>query len=153
RDAVGELGRMMIGQQEAAGAETDIFGLQESLREDEIGRGMRLPGRGVMLADPGLLIAELVEPAQRLQVPVLAFLQTAFRRMRGHRKISEFHGLPLAVVMTRRLLRTRSFTRDMGSRHGLGRVFPIAAIGRRRIGSSQVQDFVARGRASLALYM
>jgi hypothetical protein len=46
-----------------------------------------------MFADPGFLIAEFVEPAQHLKIPVLAFLQSAFRRMRGHREISEFHGL------------------------------------------------------------
>ena len=36
RDAVGEFGRVMIGQQETAGAETDILGLQESLRQQQI---------------------------------------------------------------------------------------------------------------------
>ena len=55
RDAVGEFGGMMIGQQEAAGAETDILGLQQRLRQQQVGRGMRLPRRGVMLADPGFL--------------------------------------------------------------------------------------------------
>src|SRR5262249_34444807 len=85
-------GGMVIGQQEAAGAETGILGLQERLREDEVGRGMRLPWCGVVFADPGLLIAELVEPSQRLQGPVLGLLQAALRRMRWHRKISEFHG-------------------------------------------------------------
>ncbi len=73
-DAVGEFGRVVIGQQEAAGPETDILGLQKRLRENEIGRGMRLPRRGVVLADPGFLIAELIEPSQRLQVPVVTLL-------------------------------------------------------------------------------
>ena len=93
RDAVGEFGRVMIGQQEAAGAEADILGLQKRLRQQQVGRRMRLPGRGVMLADPGFLIAELVEPAQDLQVPVVSLLQAALRRMRGHREISDFHGV------------------------------------------------------------
>ena len=75
RDAVGEFGRMMIGQQEAAGPDADVLGLQQGLRDQQVRRGMGFPGRGVMLADPGLLIAELVEPAQDLEVPVLAFLQ------------------------------------------------------------------------------
>ena len=93
RDAVGEFGRVVIGQQEAAGAETDILGLQERLREQQIGRGMRFPGRGVVLADPGLLVAELIEPAQRLQVPVVTLLQPALRRMGRHREISDLHGV------------------------------------------------------------
>src|SRR5262249_23188443 len=94
---VREFGWMMIGQEKAARAEPDILCLQKGLRENEIGRRMRLPGRGVMFADPGFLIAELVEPAQHLKIPVLAFLQSALRRMRRHRKVSEFHGVPLAI--------------------------------------------------------
>src|SRR3954452_19004619 len=60
---------------------------------------MRLPWGGVVLADPGFLIAELIEPAQHLQVPLLSLLQSALRRMRGHREVSDFHGrFPLAFV-------------------------------------------------------
>ncbi|MGY4256059.1 hypothetical protein ACVI1L_003127 [Bradyrhizobium sp. USDA 4516] len=97
RDAVGELGRVMIRQQEAAGPDADVLGLQQRLRDQQIRRRMRLPGCGVVLADPGFLIAELVEPAQHLQVPVVALLQSALRRMRRHREVSEFHGFPLFV--------------------------------------------------------
>src|SRR5829696_8260419 len=53
---------------------------------------MRFPGRGVVLADPGFLIAELIEPSQRLQIPVVALLQPALRRMGRHREISDLHG-------------------------------------------------------------
>src|SRR5262249_6272670 len=95
--AIGEFGGMMIGQQETARPEADVLGLQKGLREDEIGCRMRLPRRRVMFADPGFLITELVEPAQTLKIPVLALLQSTLRRMRGHRKISEFHGFPLAA--------------------------------------------------------
>src|SRR5207302_5810865 len=77
----------------AAGAETDIFGLQERLRENEIGRRMRFPGRGVVLADPGFLVAEFIEPSQRLQVPVVTLFQPALRRMGRHREISDLHGV------------------------------------------------------------
>ncbi|MGY2938830.1 hypothetical protein ACVWZ6_008432 [Bradyrhizobium sp. GM6.1] len=72
-DAVGELGRVVIGQQEAARPDTDILGLHQRLRDQQIGRGIGFPGRGMVLADPGLLIAELVEPAHDLQVPVVPF--------------------------------------------------------------------------------
>ena len=93
RDAIGEFGRVVIRQQEPAGAEADVLGLQERLRQQQVRRGMRLPRRGVVLADPGLLVAELVEPAQHLQIPVVTLVQAALRRMRGHREIAELHGL------------------------------------------------------------
>ena len=101
RDAVGEFGRMVIGQQKTAGTEADIFGLQERLRQQQVRRRMRLPGRGVVLADPGFLVAELIEPAQHLQVPVVTLFQSALRRMRGHREISKFHGVSSRVAFGR----------------------------------------------------
>src|ERR1700733_8785761 len=66
---------------------------------------MRFPGRGVMLADPGLLVAEFIEPAQHLQVPVVALLQPALRRMRGHGEISDFHGVSSRSLSKRVLSR------------------------------------------------
>ncbi len=92
RHAVGEFGGMVIGQQEAAGAEADVLGLQQRLRQQQVRRGMRFPWRGVVLADPGFLVAEFIEPSQHLQVPVVTLLQPALRRMRRHREISDFHG-------------------------------------------------------------
>src|SRR5258708_26518773 len=91
RDAIGELSRVVIRQKEAAGAETDIFGLQKRLRQQEVGRRMRFPWSGMRLADPGFLVAEFIEPAQHLQVEVVPLFQPALRRMRGHREISDFH--------------------------------------------------------------
>ena len=93
RDAVGEFCGMVIGQQEAAGAKTDVLGLQKRLGQQEVRRWMRFPWRGMMLANPGFLIAELIEPAQHLKVPVVPLFQSALRRMRGHREISDFHGV------------------------------------------------------------
>ncbi len=91
-DAVREFSGMMIGKQEPAGTEANVLGLQEGLRQQQVRRRMRLPRRGMMLADPGLLIAELIQPSQHLKVEVVTLFQSAFRRMRGHREISEFHG-------------------------------------------------------------
>src|ERR1700737_2870292 len=56
-------------------------------------RRVRFPWRGMMLADPGFLIAELIEPSQRLKVPVVALFLSALRRMRGHGEIADFHGV------------------------------------------------------------
>ena len=90
-DPVGELGGVMVGQQEAAGPEADVLGLHQRLRHQEVGRGMGFPRRGMMLADPGLGEAQLVEPADHLQVPFVAVLERPFGRMRGHGEISELH--------------------------------------------------------------
>jgi hypothetical protein len=90
---------MMIGQKKTAGTEANVLGLQERLRQQQIGRRVRFPGRGVMLADPGFLIAEFIEPSQHLQVPVVTLLQSALRRMRGHREISDFHGGLLSSLL------------------------------------------------------
>ena len=62
-NAVRKFSRMMIGQQEAAGAEADVLGLQERLCQQQVRRRVRLPRRGMMLANPGLLIAELIQPS------------------------------------------------------------------------------------------
>src|ERR1700733_10799253 len=53
---------------------------------------MWFPRRRVVLADPGLGVAQLIEPAQRLEVPVVACLQSPLRRMGRHGEIAEFHG-------------------------------------------------------------
>src|SRR5258708_22441420 len=52
---------------------------------------MRLPRRGVMLADPALSVAELIEPANDLQVPFMSVLEAALGWMRRHGEISDLH--------------------------------------------------------------
>src|SRR6202000_1828116 len=88
RDAVGEFGRMMIWQQKSTPPAAETFGLHSRLRPQQIRRRVRLPWRGVMLADPRLGVAELVEPAQHLKVPVMPLLQSALRRRGRHPDIS-----------------------------------------------------------------
>jgi hypothetical protein len=61
-DAIGELGRMVIGHEEAAGPDAHAPRLHEGLGHEEVGRGVRLPRRGVVLADPRLAEAQLVRP-------------------------------------------------------------------------------------------
>src|SRR5260370_13186800 len=60
---------------------------------------MRFPGCCVVLADPGFLIAEFIQPSQRLQVPVVTLFQSAFRRMGRHREISDLHGVSSLYVV------------------------------------------------------
>src|SRR5687768_1780131 len=84
---------------------------------------MRLPGRGVVLADPGLDIAELIEPAQDLEVPVMPGFEAPLRRVRGHGEIAEFHGV----------LRYGGFCRASGhARAGCGSGASLAAGRSRR---------------------
>ncbi len=115
RDAVGELGRVVIGQQEAARSDANVLGLHQRLRDQQVRRGIGFPGRGVVLADPGFLIAELVEPAQDLQVPVMSFLQAALRRMRRHREIADLHGFP-HLMLTRLAARSADVSRNSFSK-------------------------------------
>ena len=58
---------------------------------------MRFPHHGVVLADPELLEPELVGPDDVLQVPLVAVLETALRRMTGHREYAELHAFPFTV--------------------------------------------------------
>ena len=96
-DAVGEFRRMVIGQQEPAGGEPDMARLHQGLRDQQIGRGMRFPRRGVVLTDPAFAEAEFVGPAQGLKVPSMTLEEAAFRRMRRHRKQAVLHqDLPAA---------------------------------------------------------
>jgi hypothetical protein len=65
-DAIGELGRVVIGQQEPAWADADVLRLHQGLRDEQIGCGMWFPRCRVVLTDPALGIAELIEPAEHL---------------------------------------------------------------------------------------
>jgi len=61
------------------------------LTRAEIGRRVGLPGRGVVLADPGLGKAKFVGPAQRLKIPAMAFIKAALGGMRGHCEQAVLH--------------------------------------------------------------
>src|SRR5262245_57142879 len=55
---------------------------------------MRLPWRGVMLADPGLAEAQLIRPAQLLQVPLVPVEELPLGRVRRHREETVVHDVP-----------------------------------------------------------
>src|SRR6202022_4591789 len=105
--------------QETAGAKTDVLGLQKRLGQQEVRRWMRFPWRGMMLADPGFLVAELIEPAQHLKVPVVTLFQPDLRRMRGHREISDFHGVSSRSFL-KRFLHGASLRAEESTCHGCG---------------------------------
>src|SRR5438132_14082891 len=52
---------------------------------------MRLPGRRVVLADPRLAEAELVCPAELLEIPLVPVVEVALRWMRRHGEQSVVH--------------------------------------------------------------
>ncbi len=83
---------MMHGQEEPAGAQADIPGLGEAAHEQQVRRRIGLPGHRVMLADPGLAIAQLVQPADDLQVELEARFQVPLGRVGRHGEKAELHG-------------------------------------------------------------
>src|SRR5262249_37703266 len=84
-------------EEEWGGSRADLLRLLQRLRDDQIGRRMRLPWRRVMLADPRLPIAQLVGPPQRLEIPLVTGVEAALRRMRRHGEQSEIHHVPPGV--------------------------------------------------------
>src|SRR6185437_9975271 len=59
-DTAGEFRGMMIRQQVRARRELDALRLHQRLSDQQVGRGIRLPWRSEVLANPGLAIAEAV---------------------------------------------------------------------------------------------
>ncbi len=92
RRASRQFGGMVEGQQEAARSQPDVPGLRERLGQQQVGRWIGLPRHGVVLADPRLAVAQLVEPADHLQVPLESRAQVALGRMGGHQEQAEIHG-------------------------------------------------------------
>jgi hypothetical protein len=53
---------------------------------------MRLPRRGVVLADPRLAEAELVGPAKQLEIPLMTIVEAALGWVGRHSEQSVIHG-------------------------------------------------------------
>ena len=86
---------MVIGQEVGARCEHDPLGLAQRLRDQEIGRGARLPRRGEVLADPGLAEAEPVERLELLEVVGERVGRRGTRRVKRHREVAKLHGMSL----------------------------------------------------------
>ena len=85
-DAVGDHHRVMVGQRDDAGAEADVLGALGGEGDEDLGRADDLePGR-VMLADPGLVKAELVEPRHQFEVALEALGRVLLVRMERRQK-------------------------------------------------------------------
>ena len=66
--AVSQHERVVVGQRRDAGAEPDVPGALRGGGDEDLGRGDDLVAGGVVLAEPGLVEAELVEVLDQLQV-------------------------------------------------------------------------------------
>ena len=62
--------RMMIRQAGHAGAEFDVLGAFGGGGDDQFGQGDQFPAGGVMLADPGFVVAQPVQPLEQLDIAV-----------------------------------------------------------------------------------
>ena len=62
--------RVVVWQRDHAGAELDVLRAFCGDADEHLRRGDDLPARAVVLADPGLIEAEVVEPLQQFQVSV-----------------------------------------------------------------------------------
>ena len=100
---VGQLGGVMVRHEEPAGADAHALGLHEGLGHEQIGRRVGLPGRGVVLPDPRFAEAQLIRPAQLLEIPLVAVVQAALRRVRRHREQSVVHAYLLGRSMTAKM--------------------------------------------------
>ncbi len=81
RHPVGQLGGVVVRHEEPAGADPHALRLQQRLGHEQVGRRVRLPGRRVVLADPRLAEAQLVSPAELLEIPLVPVVQAALGRM------------------------------------------------------------------------
>src|SRR5919204_6871789 len=79
---------------------------------------MRLPGRRVVLADPGLTEAEFIGPAKLLEVPLMAVEKTALGRVRGHGEESVVHARILRRFFRTGAPRIRGARPDRSSAQG-----------------------------------
>ena len=82
----------MEREQVRAGTEPNVLRAHERLRDEQVGRGHRLPGGSEVLADPCLAEAEIVGEFEDVEVPLVGVPCGALRRVRGHEEQSGFHG-------------------------------------------------------------
>ena len=80
-DAVGDHHRMVVGQRNDAGAEADVLGTLGGEGDEDFGRADDLEPRRMMLADPGLVKAEFVEPRYQFEVALEALGRVFLVRM------------------------------------------------------------------------
>src|SRR6266446_2563672 len=73
---------------------------------------MWLPGGRVVLADPRLAEAELVGPAELLEIPLVSVVEVTLGWMRRHREQSVVHVRPLLIQHSPRTARLYQSSRE-----------------------------------------
>ena len=91
-DAMCEIDRFMHAEQGHARAESDTFGQRQRFGNQQVGGGGILPFLSEMLAEPSLLVADLIRQNQLINVAIIAIGDLAIRRMQRHHEQAEFHG-------------------------------------------------------------
>ena len=103
--AVGQHERVVVGQRRHAGAQADVPGALGGGGDEHLGRGDDLVAGRVVLAEPGLVEAQLVEVLDELQVALQRQRRVLAHRMEGGQEDPEPQVVPSAsmVVMGLRL--------------------------------------------------
>ncbi len=68
-EALGDHQRVVVGEARDPGAQHDVTRALGGGGDEDLGRGDQLPAGGVVLADPHLVVAEVVHPLDQLHVP------------------------------------------------------------------------------------
>ena len=82
---------VVIGQAYDARAQLDVPGALGGGGDEELRRGDGLPAGAVVLADPRLVKAEVVQPLNQLQVPLQAQSRVLAEPVEGRKEDTEFH--------------------------------------------------------------
>jgi hypothetical protein len=85
-DAVGDHHRVVVRQRNDAGAEADVSGTLGGESDEDLGRADDLEPRRMVLADPGLVKAELVQPRHQFEVALEALGGVLLVRMERRQK-------------------------------------------------------------------
>ena len=83
--------RVVVGQRDHAGAQADVAGALGGGGDEDLGRRDQLPAGGVVLADPGFVVAELIEPLDQLQVAVDRQRGILAHAVKGRHENAEVH--------------------------------------------------------------
>ena len=102
--ALGDPERVVVGDADDAGAQPDVPGALRGGRDEDLRRGDDLAAGGVVLADPGLVVAEPVEVRDQLEVALERQGRVVAGRMERRQEHPEAQ--PAHAVSPRRRRRT-----------------------------------------------
>ena len=89
--AVGDHEGVVVGEADDAGAELDVAGALGGGGDEEFGRGDGFPAGAVVFADPGFVVAQVVEPLEGLEVALEAEGGVFAQPVEGGQEDSKLH--------------------------------------------------------------